>query len=292
MSDSTSVRTIVVTGANSGLGFAASKALLARGHHVVMACRNAKKATDAADRLARETGRAPEIRSLDLGDLSSVRAFVREWADRPIDVLLNNAGVMGLDKSKTADGFEYQLGVNHLGHFALTGLLLPVLEANGGGRVVNVSSIGHRPGRVDLDDPMYDRRRYSRWGAYFQSKLANLLFTAELDRRLRAADSQVIGLCSHPGTARTEIGKVGDSITNRIIRRFAPVIFRSADQGAESLVHACIDESVRGGEFFGPRWWMFGTPRLETPSRRARRDDDARRLWEMSESLTGVRYPL
>lgn len=292
MPDSSSARTIVVTGANSGLGFAASKALLERGHHVVMACRNANKATDAAERLARETGRVPEIRALDLGDLTSVRAFVDEWADRPIDVLLNNAGVMGLDKSTTADGFEYQLGVNHLGHFALTGLLLPVLEANGGGRVVNVSSIGHRPGRVDLNDPMYDRRRYSRWGAYFQSKLANLLFTAELDRRLRAADSRVIGLCSHPGTARTEIGKVGDSITNRIIRRFAPVIFRTADQGAESLVRACIDESVRGGEFFGPRWWAFGTPRLETPSRRARREDDARRLWELSESLTGVCYPL
>lgn len=281
-----------MTGANSGLGFAASKALLAHGHHVVMACRNADKARDAADRLRHETGRAPEIRSLDLGDLASVRAFASDWADRPVDVLLNNAGVMGLDKSTTADGFEYQLGVNHLGHFALTGLLLPVLESSVGGRVVNVSSIGHRPGRVDLDDPMYDHRRYSRWGAYFQSKLANLLFTAELDRRLRAADSNVISLCSHPGTARTEIGKVGESITNRIIRQFAPVIFRTADQGAESLVRACVDDSVRGGEYFGPRWWAFGTPRLETPSRRARHQDSARRLWELSESLTGVRYPL
>lgn len=287
-------RTAIVTGANSGIGFAATRQMVAAGATVVMACRNADKAAEAARRI-RESGvrGSVEVESVDLGELASVRSFARriEESGRVIDVLLNNAGVMALDRTLTPDGFEAQIGINHFGHFALTGLLLPVLSRDGGGRVVNVSSMGHRPGRVVLDDLMFERRRYSRWGAYFQSKLANLLFTRELDRRLRAADNGVIGVCSHPGTARTELGKSGSSTTNFVMRNFTGVLIRSSEQGAEALVRACVDPSATGGEFFGPRWMAFGEPRLETPSRRARNEADARRLWEISEELTGVRYP-
>lgn len=288
-------RTVMVTGANSGIGFAATRQMAAAGADVVMACRNASKAEDAARRI-RESGvrGRVETQSVDLGDLASVRAFASRFLDsgRSIDVLLNNAGVMALDRTLTPDGLEAQIGINHFGHFALTGLLLPALVRDGGGRVVNVSSMGHRPGRVDLDDLMYERRRYSRWGAYFQSKLANLLYTRELDRRLRRADYGVIGLCSHPGTARTELGKSGTSTTNFVMRNFTGVLIRSSEQGAEALVRACVDPNAQGGEFFGPRWLTHGKPRLETPSRRARNDADAARLWAISEELTGVTYPL
>lgn len=288
-------RTVMVTGANSGIGFAATRQMAAAGADVVMACRNASKAEDAARRI-RESGvrGRVETQSVDLGDLASVRSFASQFLDseRSIDVLLNNAGVMALDRTLTPDGLEAQIGINHFGHFALTGLLLPALVRDGGGRVVNVSSMGHRPGRVDLDDLMYERRRYSRWGAYFQSKLANLLYTRELDRRLRRADNGVIGLCSHPGTARTELGKSGTSTTNFVMRNFTGVLIRSSEQGAEALVRACVDPDAKGGEFFGPRWLTHGQPRLETPSRRARNDADAARLWTISEELTGVTYPL
>ncbi|MFM8648813.1 MAG: oxidoreductase [Actinomycetota bacterium] len=288
-------RTVMVTGANSGIGFAATRQMAAAGADVVMACRNASKAENAARRI-RESGvrGRVETQSVDLGDLASVRAFAARFLDsgRSIDVLLNNAGVMALDRTLTPDGLEAQIGINHFGHFALTGLLLPALVRDGGGRVVNVSSMGHRPGRVDLDDLMYERRRYSRWGAYFQSKLANLLYTRELDRRLRQADNGVIGLCSHPGTARTELGKSGTSTTNFVMRNFTGVLIRSSEQGAEALVRACVDPDAQGGEFFGPRWLTHGKPRLETSSRRARNDADAARLWAISEELTGVTYPL
>jgi protochlorophyllide reductase len=287
-------RTVIVTGANSGIGFGATRQMAAAGGTVVMACRNADKARTAAEAIRSSGVRGSvEVEIVDIGNLASVRAFSDRMnsSGRSIDILLNNAGVMALDKSLTPDGLEAQIGINHFGHFALTGLLMPVLAANGGGRVVNVSSMGHRPGRVVLDDLMFERRRYSRWGAYFQSKLANLLFTRELDRRLRSADNGVIGVCSHPGTARTELGKSGSSTTNFVMRNFTGVLIRSSEQGAEALVRACVDPQVEGGEFFGPRWMAFGTPTLETPSRRARNDADARRLWEISEELTGVRYP-
>ena len=234
------------------------------------------------------------MRELDLASLVSVRRFAdRLGADAgPVDVLLNNAAVMAVDRSRTQDGFEMHFGVNHLGHFALAGLLLPVLARSPGARVVNVSSIIHRLGRLDLDDPMYAERRYSRWGAYCQSKLANLLFTAELDRRLSGAGSGVTALSSHPGMARTELGKQGSSTTNWVMRNLTPAVVRSPDAGAASVVRACVDPGARGGDCYGPRWLAGGSPILETPSWRARRPDDARRLWELSERLTGVSYSL
>lgn len=285
---------MVVTGANSGIGLGAVRSLARTGCDVVMACRNLTKAESVAASVRRESPAATiTVEQLDLADLDSVRSFAERLAgSRPsIGVLMNNAGVMAVDRSTTKQGFEMQLGTNHLGHFALTGLLLPLL-ANGEGRVVNVSSLGHRLGSMKLDDPMGERRRYSRWGAYFDSKLANLLFTRELDRRLRAAGSTVECLAAHPGTASTELGKAGDSTTNKVMRAFAPVLIRDGERGASAQVRAALDRSLVGGDFVGPRWWFFGRPVVENPARRARRDHDARRLWSISEEATGVIYPV
>lgn len=286
-------RHVVVTGANSGLGFASTRQLASRGARVTMACRNPEKAATARDAIRADFPDADvTVEQLDLASLDSVRTFARKTLDSgvKIDVLMNNAGVMATDHVRTAEGFEMQIGVNHFGHFALTGLLLPAL-VHSKGRIVNVSSMGHRPGRVVLDDLMFDRRRYNRWSAYFQSKLANLLFTRELHRRLVDVDSPVVALAAHPGTARTELGKVGTSLTNTVMSNFTAVLVRDAHAGAISQVRAAVDPELRGGEFVGPRWMAFGSPRLENPSKRARNVDDARQLWDISEKLTGVTYP-
>lgn len=281
----------MVTGANSGIGLATTKLLVADGHHVVMACRNLDKAERAADDIRRVVPiGSVEIARLDLADLDSIELFTSTWPDdRPIDVLVNNAGVMGLDRSTTAQGWEMQFGTNHLGHFVLTGRLLPVLRRAEQPRVVTVSSLGHRAGRLHLDDLMFDRRRYDRWGAYFQSKLANVLFASELDRRLKAKGDVVRSVGCHPGTASTEIGKTGTSVANSVIRTFFPVVARSAERGSVAVFHAAT-EPVDGGEFFGPRFLAFGRTRNETPSRRARDSETARKLWELSEELTGFGY--
>lgn len=287
-------RVVVVTGANSGIGLATAQRLLRGGDQVVMACRSLDRANAAADRLRADGGTVPfddalVVSRLDLSDPESIRAFADEWSGRRLDVLVNNAGVMALDRSTTPSGWETQFATNHLGHFALTGLLLPALRRSSAPRVVTVSSLGHRAGRLRLDDLMYENRRYDRWGAYFQSKLANVMFAREFDRRAKAADHPVRSVGCHPGTASTEIGKTGTSVANTIIRTFFPVVARSADRGAAAVHHACTT-SITGGEFFGPRWLAFGSTRIETPSRRARDGDAARRLWETSEELTGVEY--
>ena len=286
-------QTFVITGANSGLGLESTRNLVGAGAHVVMACRNIAKAEAAARDVRNSSPQGTvEIRELDLSSLASIRRFSELLITDRIAVngLMNNAGLMALDESRTEDGFETQIGVNHFGHFALTGLLLPVLLQTPNSRIVNVSSMGHRPGKVHLDDLMCDRRRYSRWGAYFQSKLANLLFTAELERRLRSAQVTTIALAAHPGTARTELGKTGSSATNVVMRRLTPVLVRTGIEGCESQVRAMIDPEATGQQFYGPRFHMFGAPKLEVPSRRARNAEDARRLWEISEKLTGVSY--
>ena len=285
-------RTICITGANSGLGLEAARNLVGAGVHVIMACRNVEKA-EAAARSLRSGKGSVEVRQLDLASLASIRRFSEQLrADGiELDGLMNNAGLMALDKSRTEDGFETQIGVNHLGHYALTGLLLPSLMRRPNSRIVNVSSMGHIPGKIHLDDLMCDRRRYSRWGAYFQSKLANILFTNELERRLRETSSTTIALAAHPGTARTELGKAGTSATNLVMRRLTPVLTRTGVEGCESQVRAMVDPSALGREYYGPKYQMFGAPVKVTPSKRARKMNDARRLWALSEELTGVKYP-
>jgi short-subunit dehydrogenase len=285
-------RTICITGANSGLGLEAARNLVGAGAHVIMACRNVEKAEAAAQSLRSGKG-SVEVRPLDLASLASIRRFSELLLadDIELDGLMNNAGLMALDQSRTEDGFETQIGVNHLGHYALTGLLLPSLLKRPNSRIVNVSSMGHIPGKIHLDDLMCDHRRYSRWGAYFQSKLANILFTNELERRLRETQSTTIALAAHPGTARTELGKTGTSATNFVMRRVAPLMTRTGVQGCESQVRAMVDPNAQGREYYGPKYQMFGAPVKVTPSKRARNINDARRLWEISEELTGVNYP-
>lgn len=281
----------LVTGANSGLGLAAATTLAKHGARVVMACRNAAKAAAAADHV-RATATGPvEVVALDLANLASVddcaAGFTRKEAK--LDLLLNNAGLMAIDEARTDDGFEMQLGVNHLGHFALTAKLAPLVFATPGSRVVNMASFGHRPGRLHLDDLFFEKRRYDRWRPYFQSKLANILFTLELHRRLQTAGSSTKSLAAHPGASRTGLGFEGTGITNASIKK-TQFFLQSADAGAMPFVRAAVDPHAQSGEFYGPAFMMWGPARKEKPSKQARNAHDARALWEKSEQLTGVTF--
>ena len=282
--------TALVTGANAGLGFEVARLLAEHGARVLLACRDPGRAERATSALRARGVRGPvETRPLDLASLASIDALTSRIRDeeQALSVLVNNAGLMGVDRGRTADGFEVHFGVNHLGHFALTAGLLPVLLRSPGARVVTMSSMGHHLGRMHFDDLQYERRRYSRWGAYVQSKLANLLFTAELDRRL-GPTSSVRALAAHPGASSTRLGFEGAGIGNAAVRFFAPRGGQSAAIGARPAVRAATDPTARGGELYGPRYVVFGvTPVRETPSRRARRPDDARTLWSISERLIG-----
>ena len=285
-------KTAVITGANSGLGLAAATLLAAHGARVIMACRNAAKA-EAAAQTVRATATGPvEIMSLDLASLASVdacaSALLRD--EQSLDLLLNNAGLMAIDEARTEDGFEMQLGVNHLGHFVLTAKLFPLLESTPGARVVNHASMGHRAaGRFRVDDLFFEQRGYKRWPPYFQSKLANLLFTFELDRRLRAAGKQTKSLAGHPGGSRTDLGFEGQGASNRFVQ-FGQFALQPARIGALPFVRAAVDPSAQSGEFYGPALLVWGYPRKETASRKARNADHARALWEKSEELTGVTF--
>ncbi|MDQ3145618.1 MAG: oxidoreductase [Actinomycetota bacterium] len=283
----------LVTGANAGLGLEAAKVLARHGSEVLLACRNADKAEAAALQVRDHATAAVEVVPLDLASLASVAAAAAFVADgRPrLDLLLNNAGLMAVDESKTEDGFETQIGVNHLGHFALTARLAPLLLSTPGSRVVTMSSMGHRLGRLHLDDLSFETRGYRRWQAYFQSKLANLLFTAELHRRLTEAASATMALAAHPGGSATDLGHEGGGLTNKLFAPFMPLM-QPAWLGALPIVRAATDPAARSGQFYGPRYLAGGHPVLERPSRRARRADDARRLWQRSEKLTGVAFAI
>jgi NAD(P)-dependent dehydrogenase (short-subunit alcohol dehydrogenase family) len=279
---------VLVTGANAGLGLAAAEAFAATGASVLLACRNQEKAAAAAAQIDGDT----ELVPLDLADLASVRTCAESVVGRHdrLDVLVNNAGLMAVDQGTTADGFETQFGVNHLGHFALTAQLAPLVLSTPGSRIVTMSSFGHRLGRLHLDDLMFERH-YDRWRPYFQSKLANLLFTSELQRRLTAAGAGTIAVAAHPGASRTDLGYEGKGITNRVMR-MSGAFLQPAAEGILPLMRAATAPDVEGGQFYGPRWMVRGKARLETPSRRARNAEDARKLWERSEQLTGVELRL
>ncbi|MFD2470445.1 oxidoreductase [Amycolatopsis silviterrae] len=273
-------RTAVITGANSGLGRETAAVLAAKGARVVLAVRNTRSGREVAAQLPGDV----EVRRLDLADLASVRAFAAEFTE-PIDLLINNAGIMIPPLSRTADGFESQFGTNHLGHFALTNLLLRQIR----GRVVTVSSHGHRVGSIDFDDLNWERRPYRATAAYGQSKLANLLFTAELQRLLKEAGSPVLATAAHPGVAATNLLKVDSSVAQFGTRLLA----RSPADGARPTLYAALAE-IPGNSFAGPRHLLqnFGAPKLVGRSRKARDRETARRLWTVSEELTGVRFPL
>jgi NAD(P)-dependent dehydrogenase (short-subunit alcohol dehydrogenase family) len=275
-------RTFVVTGANSGLGASAARELARAGAHVVLACRNVDKGKAAADTMPGDV----EVRQLDLADLSSVRAFAADCP--PLDVLINNAGVMAVPHDTTADGFELQIGTNHLGHFALTGLLLPKISD----RVVTLSSNAHRIGRIHLEDLNWERRTYHRWPAYAQSKLANLLFAYELNRRLVAIRSPLRSVAAHPGYAATELGEHTGSLLSRIIRLGDRILAQPAEHGALATLHAATAD-IPGGTYIGPDRFLElrGQPVTVRSSPASHDPDVAGRLWDLSERLTGIRFP-
>ncbi len=289
-------RTAIITGANSGLGLSSAWELARHGAHVIMACRNTQKGEAAAAKIRADVPQASlEIRELDLASLASVRAFADAiTASRPsFDLLLNNAGIMMPPRALTQDGFELQVGTNHLGHFALTGLLLPALQAGSGPRVVTVSSIEHRPGRIDFDD--LQREKYGARSAYQQSKLANVLFGLELDRRLRAAGSPLISVLAHPGYSDTNLQRTGPTgLMRGILEIGNRVLAQSMRQGALPQLYASTMPDVRGGEFFGPKGpgEMRGKVGRVTPVAAGRDEITAERLWSVSEELTGVSYAL
>jgi len=275
--------TIIVTGGNSGIGFEAARALAGRGAHVVLAVRDAMRGADAVASIAGSV----EARRLDLADLASVREFAAGFPG-DIHALINNAGIMAPPRSRTADGFEAQFGTNHLGHFALTNLLLPQVS----GRVVTVASLAHRGGRIDFADPNWVTRKYRRWEAYGQSKLANLLFTLELQRRLEAEGSPVIATAAHPGWAATNLQKSENPLGTALAKLANRLISQDAASGTLPTLFAASAD-IAGGSYVGPagRGELKGSPVLVKRSEAATDREVAARLWTLSEELTGVTYP-
>jgi NAD(P)-dependent dehydrogenase (short-subunit alcohol dehydrogenase family) len=288
-------RRAVVTGANSGIGLVAARELARHGAAVVLACRNAAKGEAAlADVRVAAPGADVTLAALDLADLGSVRAFAAATQAAPLDLLVNNAGLMAPPRRTTKDGFELQLGTNHLGHFALTGLLLDRLRAAPDARVVTLTSGAHHAGRINFGNLMGERR-YFRWAAYAQSKLANLLFMRELDRRARAAGLRLTSLAAHPGYAATNLQSAAPPKLDRMVMAVLNrTVAQDAEAGALPTLYAATAPDVPGGSLVAPDGpgELRGSPRLAGMSARAADPDTARRLWEVSERLTGVTYAL
>jgi NAD(P)-dependent dehydrogenase (short-subunit alcohol dehydrogenase family) len=287
-------RIAVITGANTGLGFETAKALAARGASVVLAVRDVDKGKDAATRIAAHSpGADVTIQPLDLSSLDSVRTAADELrASHGIDLLINNAGVMYTPRSTTADGFELQFGTNHLGHFAFTGLLLDRLLAVAGSRIVTVSSVGHRiRARINFDD-LQSERRYSRIAAYGQSKLANLMFTYELQRRLATTGTTTIAVAAHPGGSNTELVRNSPAALRALNAVLGRWVAQSASMGALPTLRAATDPTVLGGQYYGPDGFreVRGHPTVVDSSRQSHDTATQRRLWAASELLTGVTY--
>ncbi|MGV0811374.1 SDR family NAD(P)-dependent oxidoreductase [Mycolicibacterium boenickei] len=286
-------RTAVVTGANTGLGLETAKALASKGAHVVLAVRNLDKGEAAVEWISRSVPNADlELQRLDLGSLASVREAADEIRTKHerIDLLINNAGVMYPPKETTADGFELQFGTNHLGHFALTGLLLDRLLPVAGSRVVTVSSIGHRINAAIHFDDLQWERSYSRVGAYGQSKLANLLFTYELQRRLTG--EKTTALAAHPGGSDTELMRHLPGVLQKAVPLARP-LFQDAAAGALPTLRAATDPGALGGQYFGPDGLggTRGYPKVVPSSDQSHDLELQRRLWAVSEELTGVTFP-
>jgi NAD(P)-dependent dehydrogenase (short-subunit alcohol dehydrogenase family) len=292
-------KTAVVTGANSGIGVVTARELARAGARIVLACRDTGKGEVAAEDIRARVEKADlEVLRLDLADLTSVRAFAEEFAGRHdgLDLLVNNAGVMALPYRKTADGFEMQLGTNHLGHFALSALLLPMLRSQA--RVVTVASGAHRYGKINFDD-LQSERRYRKWAAYGQSKLANLLFAYELQRRVDAAGLALRSVAAHPGYADTNLPNPGTQMTGSRVRHAvmalgARLLAQDAEMGALPSLYAATVTDLPGGTYVGAgdRFETRGHPRIVGASAAAKDPDTARRLWQISEELTGVRFDL
>jgi NAD(P)-dependent dehydrogenase (short-subunit alcohol dehydrogenase family) len=283
-------RKAIVTGANAGIGYETALALATKGAHVILACRNEVKGQEALNRLQADgpSGSA-EMEQLDLADLDNVKAFAQRIHDKHdrLDLLILNAGVMIPPESQTAQGFELQFGVNHLGHFALTGALMPLVTGTEESRVVVVSSTAARRGELAFDDLNFTRRGYKAWGAYCQSKLANQLFTRELQKRLKGAGTRVLVTAAHPGWTATDLQRSSGFM------QFLNKIFAQAPAlGALPTLRAAVDPDVQEASYYGPDGFMQmrGYPRKIDMVKLAMVDSDAGRLWEVSEELTEVRY--
>ncbi|KAA8966893.1 SDR family NAD(P)-dependent oxidoreductase [Mycobacterium sp.] len=290
-------RTAIVTGANTGIGYHTAAVLARRGAHVVLAVRNLGKGNAALARIVAAQPQADvTLAELDLSSLASVRSAAAALRDSypRIDLLINNAGVMWTPKQLTADGFELQFGTNHLGHFALTGLLLDRMLGIRGSRVVTVSSLAHRIRAAIHFDDLHWERRYDRIAAYGQSKLANLLFTYELQRRLAASEHSTIAVAAHPGGSDTELTRNLPTIFKPAVAVLGPVLLQSAAMGALPTLRAATDPDVQGGQYYGPDglWEQRGHPKLVSSSAQSHDEELQHRLWTVSEELTGVRFPV
>jgi len=285
-------RVAVITGANSGIGLETARELCRKGALVVMACRSPEKAEAAAEDIRADVeGARLEQRTLNLADLASVKAFAADMAEAHphVHLLINNAGVMALPRAGTADGFEMQLGTNHLGHFALTGLLMEPLKAAGGARVINVASLAHKYcKKIDFDDLNWEKK-YSKWGAYCRSKLANLLFTQELQRRFETSGVELITAAAHPGWTATNL-----QAHSGVISVFNPLMAMDGPQGALPTLRAATDPGVKGFDYYGPNGMMElkGYPVLARKTAQAQDQEMAAKLWEKSEELTGVAFQI
>jgi NAD(P)-dependent dehydrogenase (short-subunit alcohol dehydrogenase family) len=287
-------KVIIVTGGNSGLGFESVKALAAKNGELVLACRDPEKGERAKQSILSEIkGAHIRVMALDLADLESVRRFCdlfkRDY--NRLDILMNNAGVMMCPYGRTRDGFETQLGTNHLGHFALTGLLLDMLEKRPGSRIVTTSSGAHAMGVMNFDNLMFEKGGYGPIKAYARSKLANLLFAYELQKRLAAAGIDSISVAAHPGAARTNLGRYMEkNLYMRILSPITGLLMQSAEKGALPQIRAACDPAVKGGEYYGPSGRMKGDPVRVESSKASHGAKNAQRLWKISEQLTGVSY--
>ncbi|MEJ2447628.1 MAG: oxidoreductase [Anaerolineales bacterium] len=289
-------KVVIVTGANSGIGLEASRELARKGAEVVMACRNQGKAEAAIQQIQEDLPQAKlEYIHLDLADLASVKKFAADFKSRydRLDVLLNNAGIMMVPYQKTADGFESQLGTNHLGHFALTGSLIDLILKTPGSRVVNISSNAHYAGEMDFDNLQYEDGGYNPSAAYSRSKLANLLFTYELQRRFESEGVAALALAAHPGIAATGLADhfLGGRFSG-LIQSIMKVLFQSAKMGALPGLRAATDPEAEGGSYYGPggKGERSGYPVVVSSNEASHNQQDAAKLWKVSEDLTGVKY--
>lgn len=280
----------IITGSNTGIGYHMAYGLASKGANVVMACRNLEKASDSRDKILKDFPKANiKLYQLDLADLDNIKYFANKFINENdrLDILINNAGVMIPPYSKTKDNFELQFGTNHLGHFALTGLLLPLLEKYDNGRIITVSSIAHNPGIIDFNDLNSERKKYSKWGSYSQSKISNLCFAIELDRRLKAGGFSTISLASHPGYSNTELQRY--SILWRILNVFFAM---SAKKGSEATLFAATNQKATEYIYWGPTGIieMRGRTGKANINKKAQDKETAKQLWSISEKMTGVKF--
>jgi NAD(P)-dependent dehydrogenase (short-subunit alcohol dehydrogenase family) len=283
-------KVIIVTGANSGLGYETAKALAIKDAEVIMSARNIKNGESAAEKIKKETGKsALTVMKLDLADLSSVKAFIKEFKTRfnRLDILINNAGVMMPPYSKTKEGFELQMGTNHLGHFALTAGLFDLLKNTGSTRIVNLSSNAHKFGKIDFDDFNWEKRKYSSWRAYGDSKIANLYFTYELCRKLDKTDSDIIVAAAHPGYSATNLQRYSG-----IFEFLNGFLAQSQAMGALNPLYAATAGDVARGDYYGPKGWQEwrGYPHKTNSNTLAHDAKTASYLWKLSEELTNTKF--